>query len=123
MQIDDSVVADMFEKKLLDKGFDYAKMSDSKFVVRSTDLEALNSLVQDVAQEMVDKKNVPMEDLKKEVKAQLKDSKKLVHGNVASKNKVKVKDAVKQFKVKADKKNHNRERQKQKTKNREADRG
>lgn len=125
MEIPDDVVADMFEAELKFQGFDYSRMSDKSFVVRSGDVEVLNHVMQETAVKLNDVKDLPMEQIKSQAKENLKLAKKGKTKEQVEKltqKKAKVKDVVKNLKEKSEKKDHNRQREKQKTKSKEADR-
>lgn len=125
MQIPDDVVADMFESELRFQSFDYSRMSDTSFVVRSSDVEVLNHVMQETAVKLNDVKDLSQEQIKEQAKENLKFAKKgktKEQVEKITKNKAKVKEVVKNLKEKSEKKDHNRERQKQKAKNKEAER-
>lgn len=125
MQIPDDVVADMFEAELRFQSFDYSKMSDTSFVVRSSDVEVLNHVMQETAVKLNDVKDLSQEQIKEQAKENLKYAKKgktKEQVEKITKNKAKVKEVVNNLKEKSEKKDHNRERQKQKAKNKEVDR-
>lgn len=128
MDVPDSVVADMFETELLTKGFDYSRISEDSFAVRGGDMTVLNQLMKETATRLNGCQTLSPEQIATHAENELKFAKKGLNKNQIEKkmvklqNKKSVKDVVKNFKEKSEKKNHDRERTKTKTKDKNAER-
>ena len=121
MEVPDEVVSDMLETELLTQGFDFSRMSNGSFAVRGGDVEVINKMMTDTAKKLDGMKDMPKEAIKTKAKEELKLAKKGFGKDKIEKKlntQKKVKTAVKNFKEKAEKKNHDRERSKAKTKDR-----
>ena len=118
----------MFETELLTKGFDYSRISEDSFAVRGGDMTVLNQLMKETATRLNGCQTLSPEQIATHAENELKFAKKGLNKNQIEKkmvklqNKKSVKDVVKNFKEKSEKKNHDRERTKTKTKDKNAER-